>query len=66
MGKNLKKALNLSDCRALTHKSVLSVIDGLAEVEEEQTLWISEESYNTLSKDEIKKAENKNWKVIVS
>lgn len=59
-GKNLKESINLTES-PLNHGSVMSVIKGLAKVEKQQTLWISEESYNTLSKDEIKLAKKKNW-----
>ena len=59
-GKNLKISLNLSDS-PLTHDSVMSVIDGLAEVKEKQILWLSKQELKLLSKEDIEKAGNKNW-----
>lgn len=61
-GKNLKVSLDLSDC-PLTHNSVISVIDGLAKVDEQQVLTFSNETYDTLTKSEIKSATDKNWKI---
>lgn len=51
LDKILKLLLDLSDC-SLTHASALFAINGLAK-----------ETYVTLSKDEIKLAEDKNWKI---
>ena len=61
-GKNLRVSLDLSDC-PLTHESVLSVIDGLAEVDEQQTLSLNYETYATLTDEGIKIIKNKNWKI---
>lgn len=63
-GKNLKKTLMLSDCPLLTYDSILSVIDGLAKVEETQELILNDSSMKKLSKDDIKAAEDKNWKIV--
>ena len=54
-GKNLKVSLDLHYC-PLTHESALSVIDGLAKVEEQQVLTFSKKTYDTLSLEDIKKA----------
>ena len=62
-GKNLKISIDLQDC-PLTHKSALSVINGLANVEELQYITFSERTYETLTDDEIKKAKNKNWNIL--
>ena len=62
-GKNLKKSIDLH-FSPLTHKSALSVIDGLAEVEEQQTLKLSTFSNFTLAESDVRKAEDKNWKII--
>ena len=61
-GKNLKVSLDLSDC-PLTHESALSAIDGLAVVNttDYSVLLLKDETYNTLSKEDIKKATDKNW-----
>ena len=59
-GKNLKQSIYLSDC-PLTHESALSVIDGLAKVNEQQDIAFSDETYATLSKEEIQIIKNKNW-----
>ena len=88
-GKNLRTSLNLYDC-PLTHKSAMSVINGLGKPFADYTFTrkeligmkhqnprykstryrsinniinFSEETYNTLSKNDIKLAENKNWKI---
>ena len=61
-GKNLKKPLNFSSC-PLTHESALSVINGLAKVEQRQTIFFSEPTYDTLSKEDIKLAEDKKWSI---
>ena len=61
-GKNLKISLKLYDS-PLSHESALSVIDGLAEVEEQQEVLFSEETYKTLTAEEIKKATDKNWEI---
>ena len=63
-GKNLKISIDLSDC-PLTHESVLSVIDGLAEVEEQQTLWLNCKNYDQLTDEDISFANSKNWKIFV-
>lgn len=63
-GKSLKKTLILSDCPLLTHDSILSVINGLAKVEEPQELILSDSSMKKLSKDDIKAAEDKNWTIV--
>ena len=66
-GKNLKISIDLSDC-PLTYESVLSVIDGLAELEtnELQNIWLSEETYDMLTAEDIKKATDKNWKIEIN
>ena len=61
-GKNLKKPLNFRSC-PLTHESALSVINGLAKVEQRQTIFFSEPTYDTLSKEDIKLAEDKKWSI---
>ena len=61
-GKNLKVSLDLSDC-PLSHESALSVIDGLAKVEEQQELTLSKTTYNTLTAEDIRQVEAKNWKI---
>ena len=61
-GKNLKKSLNFRSC-PLTHESALSVINGLAKVEQRQTIFFSEPTYDTLSKEDIKLAEDKKWSI---
>ena len=61
-GKNLKVSLDLSDC-PLSHESALSVIDGLAKVEEQQKLTLSKTTYNTLTAEDIRQVEAKNWKI---
>ena len=61
-GKNLKASLDLSDC-PLSHESVLSVINGLAKVEEQQKLTLSKTTYKSLASENIKLAEAKNWKI---
>ena len=61
-GKNLKVSLDLSDC-PLSHESALSVIDGLAKVEEQQELTLSKATYNTLTAEDIRQVEAKNWKI---
>ena len=61
-GKNLKVSLDLSDC-PLTYESVLSVINGLAKVEEQQELTLSKTTYKSLASEDIKLAETKNWKI---
>src|SRR5574344_58960 len=47
-GTNLKLSLDLSDC-PLTHTSVLSVIDGLAEVEKRQVLLLGDRKSTRLN-----------------
>ena len=59
-GKNLKVSINLSDC-PLSHESALSVIDGLAEVKEQEIIRFSEETYAALSAKEKQIIKNKNW-----
>ena len=59
-GKNLDLSIKLDSC-PLTHESVLSVIDGLAQVEKRQVLLLGRKAYNTLSKEEIKMGDDKNW-----
>ena len=61
-GKNLKVSLNLNES-PLTHESAMSVIDGLAEVKEQQTLTFSQKTYNTLTAENIKLATDKNWRI---
>ena len=61
-GKNLKVSLDLGAC-PLTYESALSVLNGLAKVEEEQELTLSKATYNTLALEDIKLAETKNWKI---
>ncbi len=61
-GKNLKKSIYLSDC-PLTYESVLSVIDGLAKVEEQQELTLSKTTYKSLASENIRQVETKNWKI---
>ena len=61
-GINLRASLDLHYC-PLSHESALSVIDGLAEVERTRTVTFSEDTYNMLSAEDIKKAEDKNWKI---
>lgn len=62
-GKSMKKSLNFRHC-PLTHESALSVIDGLAKVEEQQVLTFSKKTYDTLSLEDIKKAIDKNWMIV--
>lgn len=64
-GKNLKVSLSFRDC-PLTHESALSVINGLTEVKEQQIVTFCEETYATLSKEEIKQAEDINWKININ
>ena len=59
-GKNLKVSINLSDC-PLSHESALSVIDGLAEVKEQEIIRFSEDTYAALSAKEKQIIKNKNW-----
>ena len=61
-GKNLKKSIYLSDC-PLTHESALSVINGLAKVEEQQELTLSKTTYKLLTAEDIRQVEAKNWKI---
>ena len=61
-GKNLKVSLDLSDC-PLTYESALSVIDGLAKVEEQQKLTLSKTTYKSLTAEDIRQVEAKNWKI---
>lgn len=63
LGKKLKDSLDLGNC-PLTHESVISVLNGLAEVEEEQTLWLSKKSFSTLMIKNFRKTKKKNWKII--
>lgn len=62
-GKNLQQTIKLTDC-PLTHESVLSVIDGLAEINGHEALRLSHETYDTLSAKNFQKAENKNWRIL--
>lgn len=63
-GKNLKVSIDLRDS-PLTHESALSVIDGLTKIAYgKQDLWLSQKTYETLSKEDIKKATDKNWNII--
>ena len=64
-GINLRASLDLHYC-PLSHESALSVIDGLAEVERTRTVTFSEDTYNMLSAEDIKKAEDKNWKININ
>lgn len=65
-GKNLRASIDLQDS-PLTHESALSVIDGLAKITYgKQDLWLSKTTYDALSAEEIKKAEDKNWNIIDS
>lgn len=60
-GKNLKLSLDLSDC-PLTHESAISVIDGLAKVEDNyQYITFSKEVYKLLTAEDCKKLFDKNW-----
>ena len=59
-GKNLDLSIKLDSC-PLTHESVLSVINGLAQVEKQQVFFLTKKTYNTLSKEEIKMGDDKNW-----
>ena len=62
-GKNLSCDLDLSDC-PLTHESILTVIDGLADTAYEYTLIINKTTYATLTADEIKLVKDKNWEIV--
>lgn len=59
-GKNLKTSIDLSDC-PLSHESILSVIDGLANVKEEQTICLNEKTYLSLTDEDKKRLDSKNW-----
>lgn len=61
-GKNLKVNIDMHWC-PLTHESALSVINGLAKVKEQEILWLNKKTYTTLSKEEIKKAEDIGWAI---
>lgn len=61
--KNLKVSIDLADC-PLAHESTISVIIGLADVKEQQILWLSAKTYDTLSLDDIKLTKDKNWKTV--
>lgn len=62
-GKNLQQTIKLTDC-PLTHKSVLSVINGLAEADKQRILWLNSNTYKTLSEEDIKLVTDKNWKIM--
>ena len=64
-GKNLKASIDLSDSPLLSHDSVLTIIGGLLKVKNADlcTIILSNETYNTLSKEEIDKVEDKNWSI---
>lgn len=61
-GRHLKKDLDLS-WSPLTHESALSVIDGLDKVDNKQKIIFKYNSCVTLSEEDIKKAEDKNWEI---
>lgn len=63
-GKNLKVSINLQDS-PLTHESILSVINGLADVEEQQTLWFNCKNYDKLTDEDISSVNSKNWKIVI-
>lgn len=57
---NLKISISLKDC-PLTNESAMLFINGLADVDEPQTITFSKTTYNTLTEDQIKIATDKNW-----
>lgn len=60
-GKNLRSSIDFRDC-PLTHESVLSVIDGLAKIENGyQYITFSNETYKSLTAEDCKKLFDKNW-----
>lgn len=59
-GKNLKTSIEFYNS-PLSHESALSVIDGLAKVKEEQTIWFSDETVKLLTDEDKKKIAEKNW-----
>lgn len=61
-GTNCRVSMNFSQS-PLTHESALSVINGLADVEEAQTVTFSKATYNTLSEEEIALATSKGWNI---
>lgn len=62
-GKNLKSSIDFSDA-PLTHKSALSVINGLATVTAVKTVTFNSLTYLTLTPEEIALATSKGWTVV--
>lgn len=59
---NIKLSITLQEC-PLTNESAMVFINGLAEVEEPQTITFSKVTYATLSQEQIKIATDKGWEV---
>lgn len=59
---NLKISISLMDC-PLTNESAMLFINGLADVDEPQTITFKATTYDTLTEEQIKIATDKNWTV---
>lgn len=59
-GHNLSKTVYFHNC-PLSHKSVESVIEGLAKIDKMQSLVFSKETFNTLTEKDYKNIYDKGW-----
>lgn len=59
-GHNLSKTVYFHNC-PLSHKSVLSVINGLAKIDKMQSLIFSERTFLTLTEEDYKNIYDKGW-----
>lgn len=63
-GYGLRKSLDLRDSKLLTHESALSVINGLDNIETNETVTFAAQVYSSLSEEEIAMATSKGWSVV--
>ena len=62
----IRGSFGFASCPLLTNESAMVIIEGLEEVEETKTIAFNKSTYNTITEEQIKIANDKNWNVVCS
>ena len=62
--RGISVSFDVSDCTALSHESLLSILDGLAQTEAPRTVTLGSENKGKLTDGELQTATDKGWTVL--